>query len=194
MHERNLDSLGFSEGRQGVPQPLPGPGGAPFAGMLPQASPLPAGLDVHGMMFMQQQQQQQQQQQALLAHQAFQGFLPPQQQQQQQHHPPPQQPQPQQHRGGQADLHRLKICGVPTGTFTDAKLRQLFELCGKVRGDGGDTCASTPPGQWMPPCGPAPQPLASRLYRATPPHAPRAPEPPWQLGLLRWAPIAAARD
>lgn len=29
------------------------------------------------------------------------------------------------------DLHRLKICGVPAST-TDARLRQLFELCGKV--------------------------------------------------------------
>jgi len=57
--------------------------------------------------------------------------------QQQQHHlqqggggavpgPPPSAAAP-------ADLHRLKICGVPAGTFTDAKLRQLFELCGKVR-------------------------------------------------------------
>lgn len=33
---------------------------------------------------------------------------------------------------GQGDLHRLKICGVPAGSFTDARLRQLFELCGKV--------------------------------------------------------------
>lgn len=46
--------------------------------------------------------------------------------------------QQQQHQRGPAgppvgDLHRLKICGVPAGTFSDAKLRQLFELCGKVR-------------------------------------------------------------
>ena len=42
--------------------------------------------------------------------------------------PPPQRaPAP-----GHGDLHRLKVCGVPAGDFTDARLRQLFELCGKV--------------------------------------------------------------
>ncbi|KAI8477492.1 MAG: hypothetical protein J3K34DRAFT_455294 [Monoraphidium minutum] len=48
-----------------------------------------------------------------------------------------QQQAPQLHRGAAAaaahgDLHRLKVCGVPAGDFTDARLRQLFELCGKV--------------------------------------------------------------
>ena len=41
-----------------------------------------------------------------------------------------QQHQPQ--RPQAADLHRLKVCGVPPGAFTDARLRQLFELCGRV--------------------------------------------------------------
>ncbi|KIZ06516.1 hypothetical protein MNEG_1445, partial [Monoraphidium neglectum] len=32
---------------------------------------------------------------------------------------------------GASDLSRLKVCGIPAGDFTDARLRQLFELCGK---------------------------------------------------------------
>lgn len=30
------------------------------------------------------------------------------------------------------DLHRLKINGLPAGSFTDARLRQLFSICGNV--------------------------------------------------------------
>ncbi|GBF95624.1 CUG-BP- and ETR-3-like factor [Raphidocelis subcapitata] len=80
---------------------------------------------------------EQQQQNAFLPHGA--GFMQQQaamqQQQQQQHHHQQQQQQQQrapQRGGATPDLHRLKICGVPAGSFTDAKLRQLFELCGKV--------------------------------------------------------------
>ena len=30
------------------------------------------------------------------------------------------------------DLHRLKINGLPAGSFTDARLRQLFSIVGQV--------------------------------------------------------------
>jgi hypothetical protein len=135
MHDngqRNLEALGFTgQALQGHPGVQAGFASAPALGLgLPglPAAPFP-GLDAHSMMIMHQQ--------AFLAGQPQpQGCLPQQHPRpQQQRHGPPPQPHPA--RGGPADLHRLKICGVPAGTFTDAKLRQLFELCGKVRGLDG---------------------------------------------------------
>ena len=57
-----------------------------------------------------------------------------------------QQPQQRGPPSAAGDLHRLKICGVPVGSFTDAKLRQLFDLCGKVRPRGQRRiCANAAP-------------------------------------------------
>lgn len=42
-----------------------------------------------------------------------------------------------------AELYRLKICGVPA--CTDARLRQLFSLCGTVRPRGPSLCPSGRP-------------------------------------------------
>lgn len=65
-------------------------------------------------------------------------------------------PPPQRAHAPHGDLHRLKVCGVPAGDFTDARLRQLFELCGKVRaGRGGAAPPRVPmpstPGAKKPP-------------------------------------------
>lgn len=44
-----------------------------------------------------------------------------------------------------SELQRLKVNGLPSGSFTDARLRQLFSICGQVRarsrgGSGSGGC------------------------------------------------------